>query len=423
MSIRSHRDFLRIWAGQVVSNIGDGVHRIAVLWWAKQATGSNAVVVLVALATTLPLIAAAPLAGWLVDHWPRRRLMVLADAARVVTSGVLAVLAVGGDLSTSVVVACALVASAASAVFNPAYMASITLLVPADDRPRANSLVGLNDALSGIAGPALGGVLIGLWGTASALWFDAATFAVSLALVLASRVPDALTRRRADDDVDENGDEALDQNVDEGVDDGLFAGVRLVREDRSLRDLVVVAMGLNLFVAPVPILIVALAAGPFGLDGVGYGLLEACIPLGMVIGFVVGPRVVPIRPAALVSLIVTSVAIGLAGATTVALVGGLTFVAAGVGIGIANTILPTRFQQDVDPALQGRVFALLGALMQAGRPVGLVLTAPLLAVAGPRAGLAVCGACTLAVSWVGRSGMLGPVEPEIAREEIDVVPA
>ena len=41
MSIRSHRDFLRIWAGQAVSNVGDGVHRIAVLWWARQATGSD----------------------------------------------------------------------------------------------------------------------------------------------------------------------------------------------------------------------------------------------------------------------------------------------------------------------------------------------------------------------------------------------
>jgi MFS family permease len=386
----------------VVSTIGDGVHRIAVLWWARQATGSNTVVVLVALATTLPLIAAAPLAGWLVDRVSRRRLMALSDGVRVVTSGVLAVLAVTHALSTSAVLVCAAAAAAASAVFQPAYMASITMLVPADDRPTANSMVGLNDALGGIVGPALGGLLIGLWGTSSALWFDAGTFVVSLLLVLASRVP-MPAEVAAPGDVD-------------AADEGVFAGVHLLRRDRNIRDLVVVAMGLNMFVAPVPVIIVALAAGPFGLGGTGYGLLEACIPAGMVIGFLVGPKVARIRPATLVALVVTSVGVALAGATTLALVGGLTFLAAGVGVGVANTILPTRFQDDIDPALQGRVFALLGALMQVGRPIGLVLTAPLLAMVGPRGGLAVCGVCMLAVAWFGRSGVLGPVaEPHYSR--------
>jgi DHA3 family macrolide efflux protein-like MFS transporter len=385
----------------VVSTVGDGVHRIAVLWWARQATGSNTVVVLVALATTLPLIAAAPLAGWLVDRVSRRRLMALSDALRVVTSGTLAVLAVTDGLSTAAVLVCAAVAAAASAVFSPAYMASITMLVPADDRPTANSMVGLNDALGGIAGPALGGLLIGLWGASSALWFDAVTFVASLVLVLASRVP--MPAEVSADQSDESTE-------------GVFAGVHLLRRDRSIRDLVVVAMGLNMFVAPIPVIIVALAAGPFGLGGTGYGLLEACIPAGMVIGFLVGPKVARIRPATLVALVVTSVGVALAGATTLALVGGLTFLAAGVGVGVANTILPTRFQDDIDPALQGRVFALLGALMQIGRPIGLVLTAPLLATVGPRGGLAVCGVCMLAVAWFGRSGVLGPVaEPHYSR--------
>ena len=78
-------------------------------------------------------------------------------------------------------------------------------------------------------------------------------------------------------------------------------------------------------------------------------------------------------------------------------------------MGVVNTILPTRFQNDVDPAIQGRVFAVLGGLMQVGRPLGLVLAAPLIAVLGPRGGLAVCGALMLAVTWFGRTGVLGPM--------------
>ncbi len=394
MSIRNHRDFLRVWTGQAVSNIGDGVHRIAILWWARQATGSNLAVVAVALATTIPAIVAAPFAGWLVDRMDRRHLMVWADAARVGTSAALAVLAASGALHLWMVLIVAVVSAAAGSLFGPAYMASITLLVPADDRAVANSMVGINEALAGILGPAVGGLLIGLWGTSSALWFDAGTFVVSLGFVLASRIPMPAARPA--------GDAADD------VDDGLLAGLRLVRKDRNLRDLTSVAVGLNTVVAPIPVLIVALAAGPLLLGGTGYGLLEAAIPAGLLLGFILGPKVVAIRPAALVALAVTSVGIALAGATTFAVVAGVTFLAAGVGIGVVNTVLPTRFQQDVDPAVQGRVFALLGGLMQVGRPLGLVLAAPLLAGLGPRWGLAVCGALMLAVTWFGRAGVLGP---------------
>jgi MFS family permease len=389
MSIRSHRDFVRIWSGQAVSNLGDGVHRIAVLWWAKQATGSNVVVVIVALASVVPSLVAAPLAGWLVDRTDRRRVMLAGDAVRVVTSAALAALAWSHSLSTVMVVLCASVAAAATCVFSTAYSASITMLVPQGDRARANSMVGINEALAGILGPAVGGLVIGLWGTPSALGFDAATFVVSFVVVAASRVPMP----------------ASVQSAAQEADGGIAAGVALLRRDRTLRDLVVVAAGLNLFVSPVPVLLVALAAGPFALGGTGYGLLEACVPAGLLLGFVVGPRFATLRWSAVVALAATGLGIACAGVTTTAMIGGVTLMAAGVGVGVVNTLLPTRFQRDVDPTVQGRVFAVLGALGQAGRPLGLLMTAPLIAVVGVRGGLAVCGGLMLVITWFGRHGL------------------
>jgi DHA3 family macrolide efflux protein-like MFS transporter len=85
--MREQRDFLRVWVGQLVSTLGDGVHRVAVLWWARQATGSNLIVVAGGVGERAAQLAAAPLAGWMVDRFPRRRLMLAADAVRVFTSG------------------------------------------------------------------------------------------------------------------------------------------------------------------------------------------------------------------------------------------------------------------------------------------------------------------------------------------------
>jgi len=198
--MREQRDFLRVLGGQIVSTLGDGVHRVALLWWARLATGSNLIVVVVALASVLPTLAAAPLAGWMVDRFPRRRLMLVADGVRVVTSGTVAIALWAGWMSTPLVVVVAAVAAVAGAVFDPALMASISVLVPAERRLQANSMLGVSGALSGIAGPALGGLLIGFSGLSLAFWFDAASFLVSFLMVAASIIPMPERASASDDD-------------------------------------------------------------------------------------------------------------------------------------------------------------------------------------------------------------------------------
>ncbi|MDP2290764.1 MAG: MFS transporter [Actinomycetota bacterium] len=394
--MQQHKDFLRLWAGQAMSSVGDGVHRIAVLWWARQATGSDAVVVLVALATVLPTLAAAPVAGWLVDRYSRRGLMLAADVVRCGTSVALAMAVWAGSLSVGMVVAVSIVAAAAAAVFDPALMSSVTLLVAPERRVQANSMLGVSGALAGIVGPALGGVLIGVAGTGAALWFDAGTFLLSFLMVVVSRIPMPVVDADAADHT------------------GMGGGWRLVRANREVRDLVVVGAGLNLCVAPVGVLIVGLAAGPLGLGGSGFGLLEAAVPAGLVCGFIAAPKLVGRSATALTALLVTAAGIAVAGVLPIAWWAGLSFLAAGLGAGVVNAILPTRFQESVDPAVQGRVFALVGALSQAGRPVGLLLTAPLVALVGLRAGFAVCGLGIAIVAIAGRRGLARAAEPLVS---------
>lgn len=398
MSIRNDRDFLRIWSGQVVSNLGDGVHRVAVLWWANQATGSSTAVVAVALAASIPLLAMAPVAGVVVDRHDRRHVMIASDLVRLAAAAAFAALAGTGHLTVPMAVAITAVAAAASGFFSPALMASVTSLVPDERLPTANSMIGGADAVAGIGGPALGGLLIGLAGTGGALWFDAGTFLLSVVAVAASRIPLPAGGRRH-----EVGEESLRSQA--------LAGWRLARSNRAVGDLVLVASMLNMVVAPVAIILVGLAAGPLGLDGKGYGLLEAAVPIGLLAGFASAVKLGKGRHAATFALLATGAAVAASGAVVVAWWTGALLVVAGVGIGVANTLVPTRFQRMVEPSVQGRVFALVSALSQAGRPVGLALTAPLVALAGLRGGLAVCGAAMVLVALAGRRGLDGQRTP------------
>ncbi|HNJ97946.1 MAG TPA: hypothetical protein PLV13_07465, partial [Ilumatobacteraceae bacterium] len=98
--------------------------------------------------------------------------------------------------------------------------------------------------------------------------------------------------------------------------------------------------------------------------------------------------------------------VAVTGAWSVPLWAGAALIVAGLGVGVANSILPARFQAGVDPAKQGRVFALVGALGSAGRPIGLMAAAPLVAGVGVRWSLVVCGVGLIAVTLAGRRGLV-----------------
>src|SRR4051812_38727077 len=176
------RDFRLIWTGQVVSVVGDGMQRIALLWWARR-EGGNGLLAAVALSTMLPLIVGSPFGGWMADRFDRRRLMLGADLARLVLTGSLAALVLGGGGSSFVV--CALVAACALAtsVFEPTYAAAVPSLIPPEDRPAANGMNMANSAVGGLIGPLVGGALIGAFSVGTVLLINALTFAWSALFV------------------------------------------------------------------------------------------------------------------------------------------------------------------------------------------------------------------------------------------------
>jgi len=131
----------------------------------------------------------------------------------------------------------------------------------------------------------------------------------------------------------------------------------------------------------------------------------AAVPAGLLVGLALAPRFARITPAALWALLLTGAAISVSGVATWAPWAGLALMTCGVGVGVANTLIQTRFQSSVPAELQGRVFSLVGAVLVVGQPLGLLLTAPLVAGVGVRGGLAVCGIALLAVVVAGRHGV------------------
>jgi len=364
------RDFRLIWTGQVVSVVGDGMQRIALLWWARQ-EGGNGLLAAVALATMVPLIVGSPIGGWMADRLDRRRLLVGADIARLVLTGLLAALAVGRQGSP--VVVCLLVAlcALATSVFEPTYAAVVPSLIQPEDRPAANGMNMANSAIGGLIGPLVGGALIGAFTVGTVLMINAITFAWSAAFVALSRVP--RPPGATDDAKREHSTKAA---------------VASVLRDRGLRRLVGLAGALNMVVAPIPLLIVALAVDRFHTGSVGFGALQVMISAGILIGALTASKLATGTTAT--PMIVLGVCLAAAGALPF-VAGAAVFVVGGVAIAVANSILLTRFQNSVAEEIQGRVFGAVGAIGEGLRPIGLGLGAPLLAVAGVSGAFLVVG--------------------------------
>ncbi len=394
MILRTSPNFRSLWLGQSVSVIGDGMQRVALLWWAHQ-VGGTSLVTLIALCTVIPVVLCSPMGGSFADRFDRRTLLLGADLLRFGVTAVLATLVLGGNSSTwpPIPLVCALVAASAvgTAIFDPAYAAAVPTVVPAEDRPAANGLNMTNSAVGGLAGPLVGGVLIASMGVGPALVVNACTFAWSLLCIWLTSLPAPAGAASA------------------GTSEGRGA-LREVLRDRHIRGLIGLAAVLNMVAAPIPVLIVALAVDRFRVGAEAFGVLQIMISVGILIGSLAaaklaqGPLATP--------MFVLGACLGVvgvlpfAGSAAVLLVGG-------VAIAVANTILITTFQNTVPEETQGRVFGALGAVGEGLRPVGLLLAAPLLAIAGVSGAFVVVGFGVIlaTLAWLLTSRPVSHVDP------------
>jgi DHA3 family macrolide efflux protein-like MFS transporter len=152
--------FALIWLGQLVSLIGSGLTSFALSVWAYQTTESATAYALVVLATMGPNVLLSLVIGPLIDRWDRRWVMVLSDAGSGLSTLVVYLLFVTGQLSLWPVLLATAVSSAFSAFQWPAYAAATTMLVPKKHLGRANGLIQLAEAVGYIASPALAGFLL-----------------------------------------------------------------------------------------------------------------------------------------------------------------------------------------------------------------------------------------------------------------------
>jgi MFS family permease len=178
--LRASRDFRRLWIGQAVSFFGSTITVAALPYQVFHQTGSSFAVGLLGVVQLGPLLLFSLVGGAFADSIDKRRLLLGVTATSLGCSAALAVNASLDHPQLWLLYVLGAAASGSFAVSFPVLRSLLPLLLEEELRPAAFALQSTYGSFGMMAGPALGGVLIGLAGLASAYTVDVGTYVVAL---------------------------------------------------------------------------------------------------------------------------------------------------------------------------------------------------------------------------------------------------
>jgi MFS family permease len=188
--LRRDREFLKFWAASAISDLGSQVTTLALPLIAVLTLGATPWQMgLLAAAGAAPVLVVGLFAGVWVDRLRRRPVMIAADVARAVLLLAIPLGSVLGALTIEILYAVALLAGTLAVLFDVAFLSVVPSLVGEGELMDANSKLELTSSTAQVAGPGLGGVLIGALGAPLAVLVDALSFLASALFLLGRGSP------------------------------------------------------------------------------------------------------------------------------------------------------------------------------------------------------------------------------------------
>ncbi len=357
------RTFLIIWLGQLTSMMGSGLIGFALGVWIFEKTGQATPFALSALFGTLPRILLSPIAGAISDRWNRKKIMLISDSLAGMVELAAALLLFTNNLEIWMVYLISFLGSMFAAFQQPAYSASIVMLVPKAQLTRANSMIQMGQAIETILTPVLAGVLFVTIGMGGIIVIDAVTYLAAILVLLLVHIPQPERKT------------SQDSKKFSVLKDVAF-GWRYLAERRGLLGLLLYFASVNFFLN-----LSAVMLGPLVLSfgtPTSMGAAQTVMGAGMLAGSILMSIWGGFKKHKIQSVIVF-IFLAAMGFMVAGLQPSLLFVS--VGIFIMTFFIPFAsgpssavFAEKVAPDVQGRVFATRGMISQSMMPLAFILS-------------------------------------------------
>lgn len=374
----TNRNFLLLWSGQFVSQLGDRLYYIAFPWLVYGATDSALSTGIALALYTLPYLLFGMIAGVAIDRFDKRRLMLIAEVVRMAL--VLLVPVAASHALWTVFVLSFAVASL-TVLFDPAKLSLLPDIVAGDQLLRANSLLASAETLTEVLGYAAAGFLLAVVSTTTAFRVDAATFLFSAVTLL-------LMSYRRPARAAEPAARSFTRELREGLalirhHTGLLANTLLA---------VFIALGLGAtlpltFFLAVNVLGSRPQAAELDLGIASFGIFEAAIAAGYLAGSLVVAAVaarLPLGRAIIAGFAVTGAGMAAIAAADRIWVAAVIFSVIGAANAVGLIAIDTYVQRVVPEHVRGRVWGSRFMLTQGAYAVSVLAGGALLTVVGPQ---------------------------------------
>jgi len=368
MKIKGIRGFITIWVGQFASLFGSGMTSFALTIWIYKQTGSPTALALSAFFATAPMLIFGPISGALVDRFSRKRLLIVSDSLAGLATLVLLLIYKGGHLEIWHIYITVIIAGISDSIQVPAFMGSITLMVPKGQYGRASGLNGLAGTASSIFAPVAAAGLLTFADINEILWIDLVTFGLAIFTLSITHIPQPTDT--------EEGNEAKGSFFQD-----IVYGFKFILARPSLRGLQLIWMSANFLAATGNVLIAVLVLARTGGDNFTLSGVEEVLSAGAVAGGIListwgGPKK-KVRGALLsmaLSAILGRICFGL-GRNFITWLPGAFFIF--FFIPILNGCLAPVWLAKVPPDVQGRVMSARITLSRSMGPLGTLIAGPL----------------------------------------------
>ncbi len=195
-----NRDYMLLWSGQMVSQLGSGVSQLALPLLVLYLTGSPAQAGGVAAAFAVPYIVFSLPAGALIDRWNRKRVMILCDIGRAANAASIPLVAALSHLTMPQLYVNTLIEGSLFVFFNLAEVSCLPRVVPREQLSSAGAQNEGGSIATGLIAPPLGGLIFQVLGRTVPFLFDAVSYAasvISLSFIRASFQGERTVEKRA----------------------------------------------------------------------------------------------------------------------------------------------------------------------------------------------------------------------------------
>lgn len=350
------RNYRLFWFGQVVSQMGTWMQRVAQAWLVLQITNSPLALGTIATVQFSPVLLFSLFGGVLADRVHKRRLLIVTQSVMAVQALLFALLTTFDLITLPQIYVLAAVLGVAAALDTPTRQAFIVEMVGPDDLANAVALNSTQFNTARIAGPALGGLIVGTIGVAACYWLNAVSFLAVIGGLLLMRPSELHPANRA-----------RKGNVLKQIGEGIRYAV--TTPDIALVILLVGVIGTLGYNFTVILPLVARYVLGWGPEG--FGVLTAAMGAGSLlaalgVAYIGRPtRGVLLAGAAGFSVLLFGLAFSTWGFITLPLL-----VALGVCSIVFTSTAQTRLQLIAPPDLRGRVMSIYALLFMGTTPVG-----------------------------------------------------